>query len=1004
MNGIKSAIVVLFCAGNHEVVVARLHPFTAPLRAPAARHKNVRKGVVRTLDIVDSVLHTAGIAHFPWSLTCPGVTDMNVREGNCTSTCDAQAECGRQCAKNGLRLVATTVLKNHRADFCRSCGGDSAGAITMGYYESWSYTRTCNSWSPETITPSMWTYVSSLSWRSRIEIADKVDRHLNYGFALIGSDNRIAQMNDFDVELYSRFTGLKQINPALKTYISVGGWSASGEVFSKMVATSTSRSTFIQSTTQFMNTYGFDGIDIDWEYPAAADRGGVAVDTKNYVALLSELKAAIGSKGLTVTLPSSYQYMQGFDVIGMEKYVDWFNFLSYDIHVVQPHTNLTEITQGLDLLWRNNIDPGKVVLGLAFCGRSFTLKDPSCDTPGCPFSGVGNPGPCTQTSGILSDAEIDQIITNHSLTPTLNAEAVVKCMSWDYNQWVSYDDDETIGLKKAYASSNCLGGTMVWALDLADANYDRSSLNLIAHGMATIDGNQALQNKQYAGQKYRAIQQQNVIGSLVFWTSCSTSPACPAGCKCIPAFPIHTLNTESSSDTEIACPGGPLGATRALCIKNDVDARGCGWYGVSKGCSQQCPKNTILVALNTAPGGARIGCKTGKFASYCCSAISASRVGQCSQTQLNNQLSNGFGSIIVQNKHLSPYDYGDGTTAECLAKIDPFLNPYLNQVMGPGGKGAIFQPISNRMYLDTNNSQDCTTTVASTLQPITPRFCHIVFSGFSVDQLFSDSGEHSSPRHCKILYESLQETISRIRRVPDEQNAGADQADQLRSRFRIVTSETTNGGAQVVGGTCFQTESLTVTLPRFSLEFANSPDDAQDDLGTNWCQLASTFVDDAGSALFTQDQWYIAYNRNNSKQLYAQASIPASLSDGHIPPRALKNYAKRWLQDDSLSLNELILNDGNSSRYKSDQDLYQEYGLERCTTHDCLAERIQLEADLATLLANAQAEGVAYLARRPSPAVTAGVAVSTDACLAMAVRAGGGCLQEERGRGGKGSR
>lgn len=87
--------------------------------------------------------------------------------------------------------------------------------------------------------------------------------------------------------------------------------------------------------------------------------------------------------------------------------------MSYDIHgtwdgdnpytqrVVNPHTNLTEISDGLDLLWRNKIDPSKVALGLGFYGRSFTLSDPSCNIPGCPFardrggSGGGNPGECT---------------------------------------------------------------------------------------------------------------------------------------------------------------------------------------------------------------------------------------------------------------------------------------------------------------------------------------------------------------------------------------------------------------------------------------------------------------------------------------------------------------------------------------------------------------------------------------------------------------------------------
>lgn len=41
-------------------------------------------------------------------------------------------------------------------------------------------------------------------------------------------------------------------------------------------------------------------------------------------------------------------------------------------------------------------------------------------------------------------------------------------MSWDSDQWVSYDDLETYALKLEYANQLCLGGTFVWALDLDD--------------------------------------------------------------------------------------------------------------------------------------------------------------------------------------------------------------------------------------------------------------------------------------------------------------------------------------------------------------------------------------------------------------------------------------------------------------------------------------------------------------------------------------------------------
>jgi chitinase len=131
----------------------------------------------------------------------------------------------------------------------------------------------------------------------------------------------------------------------------------------------------------------------------------------------------------------------------------------YTQKVVNPHTNLTEITQGLDLLWRNNIDPRKVVLGLGFYGRSFTLADTSCTTPGCPFLAGANPGECTKTSGVLSNAEIQRIIIDKGLTAILDETAGVKYIVWDSDQWVSYDDADTLKLKLDFANGLNLGGT-----------------------------------------------------------------------------------------------------------------------------------------------------------------------------------------------------------------------------------------------------------------------------------------------------------------------------------------------------------------------------------------------------------------------------------------------------------------------------------------------------------------------------------------------------------------
>lgn len=157
--------------------------------------------------------------------------------------------------------------------------------------------------------------------------------NVSYAFALIDPTTfRISQMNSFDTKLYPRITNLKLQNPQLQVFISVGGWDAGGRVFSDMVSTASNRAAFISSAVQFCNTYAFDGIDIDWEYPVADDRGGRPADYVNFVTFMSELKSAADKLGITLTLPSSYWYLKGFDIVNLEKHVDWFNFMSYDIH------------------------------------------------------------------------------------------------------------------------------------------------------------------------------------------------------------------------------------------------------------------------------------------------------------------------------------------------------------------------------------------------------------------------------------------------------------------------------------------------------------------------------------------------------------------------------------------------------------------------------------------------------------------------------------------------
>ena len=52
------------------------------------------------------------------------------------------------------------------------------------------------------------------------------------------------------------------------TSVALGGWNDSkDDKYSRMVATKKSRKKFIDSAISFIETFGYQGLDLDWEYP-----------------------------------------------------------------------------------------------------------------------------------------------------------------------------------------------------------------------------------------------------------------------------------------------------------------------------------------------------------------------------------------------------------------------------------------------------------------------------------------------------------------------------------------------------------------------------------------------------------------------------------------------------------------------------------------------------------------------------------------------------------------
>jgi chitinase len=158
----------------------------------------------------------------------------------------------------------------------------------------------------------------------------------------------------------------------------------------------------------------------------------------------------------------------------MECHVDFFNFMAYDLHgpweawdqgaFIHSRSSIMDIGNDLLPLWFDGLNASKINLGIPYYGRGYTLSNTSCTDIGCPYSSTSLPGPCTNSPGVLSLREIQQIIKDKKLTSELIPDEMVKQITWD-DQWIGYDDRDTIAMKMKWGDEHCLGGTAIWSTD-----------------------------------------------------------------------------------------------------------------------------------------------------------------------------------------------------------------------------------------------------------------------------------------------------------------------------------------------------------------------------------------------------------------------------------------------------------------------------------------------------------------------------------------------------------
>lgn len=295
--------------------------------------------------------------------------------------------------------------------------------------------------------------------------------HINYAFAELYMVDGVYQKFDLQgsKSRFQNIVNLKKSYPQLKICLSfTHGVSNSnnrqGGSFSALCKSADGMKRFANDCVAFMEEWGIDGIDLDWEFPGLSWSGAacdVSCDTENYVKLVKQLRETFGDKYTIsyagyctdkVSVTGGYRYV---DIKGMDPYVDYVNIMTYDLDEAPHHHSALNDTRAykdcnraVNAYLDAGVSPNKLVLGIPFYGRHSWSESPTA----------------ISYKSIIS---LNPYSYRRNKWDNVASCPYVETMSGQF--FCGYDNPKSIAIKGNWVRQKGMLGLMYWEYDQDDA-------------------------------------------------------------------------------------------------------------------------------------------------------------------------------------------------------------------------------------------------------------------------------------------------------------------------------------------------------------------------------------------------------------------------------------------------------------------------------------------------------------------------------------------------------